>query len=124
MGRYYSGDIEGKFWFAVQSSDDAGFFGGEHYEPNYVNYEFYKDDLPSIKAGIKQCNKALGVYKKQLDEFFSKRNSYNDKEIEDELKLTVDEVREKLQWYARLMLGERILKCVEKTGQCCFEAEY
>jgi len=23
MGRYYSGDIEGKFWFAVQSSTDA-----------------------------------------------------------------------------------------------------
>lgn len=21
MGRYYSGDIEGKFWFAVQPSD-------------------------------------------------------------------------------------------------------
>ena len=27
MGRYYTGDIEGKFWFAVQSSDDADFFG-------------------------------------------------------------------------------------------------
>ena len=27
MGRYYNGDIEGKFWFAVQSSDDADFFG-------------------------------------------------------------------------------------------------
>ena len=23
MGRYYHGDIEGKFWFAVQSSQDA-----------------------------------------------------------------------------------------------------
>ncbi len=27
MGRYYNGDIEGKFMFAVQSSDDADFFG-------------------------------------------------------------------------------------------------
>ena len=27
MGRYYNGDIEGKFWFGVQSSDDADFFG-------------------------------------------------------------------------------------------------
>jgi hypothetical protein len=25
MGRYYHGDIEGKFWFAVQSSNDADF---------------------------------------------------------------------------------------------------
>ena len=29
MGRYYHGDIEGKFWFAVQSSQDADFFGSE-----------------------------------------------------------------------------------------------
>jgi hypothetical protein len=27
MGRYYSGDIEGKFWFGTQSSDDATHFG-------------------------------------------------------------------------------------------------
>ena len=27
MGRYYSGDIEGKFWFALQSSDAADRFG-------------------------------------------------------------------------------------------------
>ena len=40
MGRYYSGDIEGKFWFAVQSSDDADFFvaTGEH--SNYFDYYF------------------------------------------------------------------------------------
>jgi hypothetical protein len=30
MGRYYHGDIEGKFWFGVQSSYDADFFGVEH----------------------------------------------------------------------------------------------
>lgn len=29
MGRYYSGDIAGKFWFACQSSDDAENFGGK-----------------------------------------------------------------------------------------------
>jgi len=27
MGRYYYGDIHGKFWVGVQSSDDASFFG-------------------------------------------------------------------------------------------------
>lgn len=27
MGRYYSGDIEGKFWFGTQDSDDATNFG-------------------------------------------------------------------------------------------------
>ena len=32
MGRYYSGDIEGKFWFGVQSSTDGEFFGAEEQE--------------------------------------------------------------------------------------------
>jgi hypothetical protein len=30
MGRYYSGSISGKFWFAIQDSDDASNFGVEH----------------------------------------------------------------------------------------------
>ena len=30
MGRYYYGQISGKFWFGVQSSDDASYFGLEH----------------------------------------------------------------------------------------------
>jgi len=29
MGRYYRGDIEGKFWFGVQDSRDAEHFGGK-----------------------------------------------------------------------------------------------
>ena len=29
MGRYYSGDIEGKFWFGIQESNDADNFGVE-----------------------------------------------------------------------------------------------
>jgi hypothetical protein len=32
MGRYYSGQIAGKFWFGVQNSDDASNFGIEHIE--------------------------------------------------------------------------------------------
>jgi hypothetical protein len=38
MGRYYDGDIEGKFWFAVQDSNDGEFFGAEETNSNYINY--------------------------------------------------------------------------------------
>ena len=51
MGRYYWGDIEGKFWFAVQSSDDASNFGvdGKYYEKTgTIDYEFHKDDLLKV----------------------------------------------------------------------------
>ena len=30
MGRYYDGDIEGKFWFGIQDTSDGDFFGKQH----------------------------------------------------------------------------------------------
>ena len=33
------------------------------------------------------------------------------------------DTQELLQWYARLELGEKILKCVKENGECFFEAE-
>lgn len=35
MGRYYDGDIEGKFWFAIMESDVASVFGDEGEEIYY-----------------------------------------------------------------------------------------
>ena len=56
MGRYYSGDIEGKFWFGVQDSDDASFFGGEVVEPNYIQYPFDRErDMENVEKGLKTC---------------------------------------------------------------------
>lgn len=123
MGRYYNGDIEGKFWFGVQSSNDADFFGVEGYEPNYLNYYFSTEDLPNIKKGIKTCQKMLGKNKKKLDNFFKEKDSYADGELAKKLKITEDKATEILKWYARLELGTKILKCVEETGQCDFDAE-
>jgi hypothetical protein len=123
MGRYYNGDIEGKFWFAVQSSDDASFFGGTEYEPNSIEYIFEEHDLEDIKTGIEKCLDELGENKKKLDDFFKENNSYNEKMLEEKAKIKPNEIRNTLEWYARLELGEKILKSVEENGQCCFEAE-
>ena len=123
MGRYYSGDIEGKFWFAVQSSEDADFFGVVGSEPNFLNYYFTRDDLPKIKEGIKKCKKELGKYKDKLDEFFKKKDGYNDEQIMKEFGISEKKVKKIIEWYARLILGEKIAKCVEKQGDCEFDAE-
>lgn len=125
MGRYYNGDIEGKFWFGVQSSDDGDFFGSKGKEPNtFLNYHFTKDDhLKDIKKGIKECEKELGTWKEKLDKFFKDNNGYNDKMIEDQLGLKKEKSKELLKWYARLELGNQILECVMKQGECSFEAE-
>lgn len=123
MGRYYSGDIEGKFWFAVQSSDDASFFGGNMYEPQVINYEFEDYDIETLEAGIQKCKDALGETKEKLDKFFDENNICNDKMLVEAGICTLTQVKDILAWYARLHLGEKIYNCVKETGHCYFEAE-
>ena len=123
MGRYYSGDIEGKFWFGVQSSIDADFFGVEGQEPNYREYWYEDEHKEVVKKGIAECTKKLGKYKVKIDKFFKKKNYYNDEQLRKELDISKDKTRELLVWYARLGLGEKIEKCLKKTGSCQFQAE-
>jgi hypothetical protein len=131
MGRYYSGDIDGKFWFGVQSSDDASFFGGNEYEPNYINYSFSTDDMEDIDNGLKKCVEALGDYLPKLEKFFTDNNMYNGTDIAKALGLPLPqgkewetpETKNLLVWYARYELGKKIKKCVEENGECNFEAE-
>jgi hypothetical protein len=130
MGRYYHGDIEGKFWFAVQSSNDADFFGVEG-EATHVNYYYHEDHLDKVKEGIKDCKSSLGEYKKHLDNFFKTdgKEGYNDNMLINYLdknaKGTHSEIGVKffLEWYARLDLGNQIYKCIKDNGECSFEAE-
>jgi hypothetical protein len=118
MGRYYSGDINGKFWFGVQSSSDADHFGVTGEMPEYLRYSFTTDDLPRIREGIQNCKEVLGIYELSLRDFFSTRDTYaDDSLVEAGIPISM------LEYYARLKLGKKILKCVEKEGSCYFEAE-
>ena len=122
MGRYYNGDIEGKFMFAVQSSDDADFFGVQGQEA-YLHYYFDKDHMSTIDKGIKTCTDTLGSWNEKLDKFFKENNGYNDEMLEKQIGLIQNKSKEVLTWYARLQLGRQIKKCVEETEQCSFQAE-
>ena len=124
MGRHYSGDINGKFWVAVQSSSDADFFGVNGQEPNHLQYYFdAQEDLEAIKEGIAKCEEALGEYETKFDKFFEEHNGYNNQMLEEEFDLEKEKVADLLRWYARLGLGKKILKCVEEQGYCEFDAE-
>ena len=130
MGRYYQGDIEGKFWFGVQSSDDANHFGGSEIELQdddgeiyELEYFFNKEDLESINEGIETCIKDIGEFKPKLDEVFSSSNSYNPDELARQLGVSQAKYRDLMETYARLHLGEKIKKCVEDNGECRFTAE-
>ncbi len=123
MGRYYSGDIEGKFWFGLQSSNDADFFGVIGRDPNYLEYAFEETHLPSIRKGINECREKLGRYESEIKSFLASTNGYTDKQIEERLNLPKENTRTMLEWYARLQLGEKILAHVEKHRTCYFQAE-
>lgn len=118
MGRYYNGDIEGKFWFAVQPSNSADRFGVTGHVPEYIEYNFYEDDKQGVEEELKRIEKSLGNQLQKFDEFFEKHTSYRD-EMLAENGISVS----KLGDYADYKLGQKILNCLNENGYCEFEAE-
>ena len=129
MGRYYNGDIEGKFAFAVQPSNDADNFGVIGTEPSVLEYYFDETNLEDINEGIKVCEDQLGEYKDKLDYFFKSVNGFNEDIVKDWFKGTYnedmpyDKFNQHYTIYARLNLGIKIRDCVQKNGECQFTAE-
>lgn len=118
MGRYYSGDIKGKFWFALQDSDCADRFGVTGEQPNVLTYYFDEDNLDDVENEIARIEQSLGEKLKLIDEFFEKNNGYNDKMLA-EVGITTHELKE----YADLEMGKKIRDCIKENGSCSFEAE-
>lgn len=118
MGRYYNGDINRKFWFAVQSSNAPSRFGGIESEPNYISYHFNEEHIPIVENEINNIRVLLGDNLKKFDDFFASNNGYNDNMLKD---AGLDE--KLLVHYADLGLGNEILNCIKDFGQCDFDAE-
>lgn len=115
MGRYYNGDIDGKFMFAVQSSTAADRFGDNvRQESNYVNYYFTDEHIPTIKKELAKLEKDF----KKVDLFFEGRDSWSNKDQKD---AGISE--KEMSNYADYQLGHNILTCLEQNGSCSFEAE-
>lgn len=115
MGRYYSGDIEGKFMFAVQSSDAADRFGSIGREPGHISYYFDEDQIPTIEVQLKELQPAYDKVSKFLEE---DKMSYNDEMLR-EAGISSGELSD----YADYDLGKKILDCIKKEGSCQFNAE-
>lgn len=126
MGRYYNGDVEGKFWFAVQPSDTADRFGVEGREPNCLVYEYDKEDLPKLQRELLFIENELGETKDLLDKFFEENNGYTDGMLYDYLGFRKPDkymLKEILKNYADWYLGKEIEKQLLEFGCCTFEAE-
>ena len=118
MGRCYSGDIKGKFWFGLQSSDCADRFGVSGVQPEVLHYYYSEDDLEGVKEEIKNIEESLGDKLKIIEDFFETRGGYNDDDLE-KAGITEQELSE----YADLGLGKQIRDCIIENGECSFEAE-
>jgi len=118
MGRYYSGSIEGKFWFALQSSDAADRFGVIGEAPSVISYYYDEDNLEDVNKEIANIEESLGDKIKIIDDFFEKSAGYNDA-----MMLEIGISRDDLKDYADLDLGKKIRDCIIENGDCSFDAE-
>jgi hypothetical protein len=140
MGRYYSGNIEGKFWFGTQNSDAAEQFGAVANEPNYINY--LADNSEVCKTRIKELLAEIGVnHDDECEAIINHHKEINDNDspTNDQSKSSIDipfiqqytkkKLWDGLQWnkydsqLADLELGFKIYWCIIDKGECYFEAE-
>ena len=90
MGRWYSGDIEGKFWFAVQDSNAADRFGVTGHQPEELYYSFDIESLPEIYQELSNIAKSLGSNLILLHKFFEENDSYSDEKVAEYLNVEPD----------------------------------
>jgi hypothetical protein len=119
MGRYYSGDIEGKFMFAVQGSNAPERFGAVENQ-GYIDYWIDSDRIDEVREEVKQIETESADQIKRIDKMFDENMGYNDETME---KYGV--TREGLSEYADLRLGRQILEYLEENPNygCSIQAE-
>ena len=125
MGRYYQGDINGKFMFAVQSSTSASRFGAEYHEPNYVDYYFTMEEhYEQVTNELSQIDHKYGKYIKLIEDFFEENDSWNDQMVIEYFRKHNEKYKgEYMSEYADYRLGNQIKECLEANDYCEFQAE-
>lgn len=115
MGRYYNGDIKGKFWLATQPSSDAEQFGA--YEDGGIHYVV--SNIEPVKARLQQIFKELDIpenYDLTEDDVIKLADA---KVVRP---MTADE-RKIEGLYASLNMGLKIYNCLMTQDTCEFVAE-
>ena len=109
MGRYYSGDIEGKFWFAVQGSDVGERFGAiQATDTATVPYQIEREVFEKNKT-METILNVLGDDFQLFENFFSEHGMYNDNQLKDWFQKNNSTFNEnKLKQYADYCFGKQI----------------
>lgn len=141
MGRFYHGDISGKFWFTIQSSSDADWFGVE----GNPSYRFFvcgcsvDIDKVSEKSNI-YCEDCYTLYeyhkadrlKEEMDEIDERYLNYEDLYYEEDNIILYDFKSEHIETVENKVqeletqYGKYILKyeITDDEGECTYDVEY
>lgn len=102
MGRYYDGDIEGKFMFAVQPSTAGEQFGAEPSEPSYIDYYVNKEEsYELIVLRLQALEEGGGVERVKI--MFNENELFNEKTMQ-----AYNVSRKDLENYADWRLGNQM----------------
>lgn len=151
MGRYYStsGGRDGKFMFAVQSSDDPEHMGMHEEPPSTITYYADDHDVKKITKKLDKQYDILGVPKEDriyyLENDYKKAKEFEDKVLHDRVFVTIKDGDERYKgqigWYnekkgytdyeipgraiclARIRLALDILSDIKDNGYCSLDAE-
>lgn len=116
MGRYYYGDIEGKFGFGIQPSTAPEDFLGA--EPVRITYSWSGKD--EIKQRIDRIKQEMKHRYDQLELYFSKKSTYTNEELAEYMHITEAELKDTLLDYYNYKLGEKVYNyMVENDTDCC-----
>ena len=121
MGRYYYGDVEGKFAFAIQSSCAADRFGVQGTAPNYIEYYFDTENLDDIKSELQSIEKTFGKNKNAILSYYDLKPDMTLYKYLNKAGITIPE--NNLENYYDYILGREILECILEKGDCSFTAE-
>ena len=117
MGRYYNGDVNGKFMFAVQGSDAHERFGA--IQSDYINYVVYRDSYAEICAELDSIKNNSSIEK--VDKMFNEKSGYND-----DIKKEFDVSEKDLSEYADYEVGIQLKEFFDDNpdiDECRFDAE-
>jgi hypothetical protein len=116
MGRYYSGDINGKFMFGVQNSNAADRFGAQPEEPQFLHYQFDDSHIEAVEAELRALLNTLRGKRSTIARLVC--GGYSE---EQRIKAGITD--SDLSDYADFILGMEIRRSLLKEGQCYFSAE-
>ena len=119
MGRYYNGDVEGKFWFAVQPSDIHEQFGAKKQDPAFIDYVI--ENGPKVLEGLEALEMRLGQYLEIAHQFFENTEFYTRESFQDFAKTfgmsckSIDVANNVIREYADWTKGIEVLEYFNKT---------